>query len=508
MNPSNVPPWGCPWHGPVQGGVLTLPNGATMAWPQPPAAVAQIGGAPKEMPDTYGTTHRIKVPGVADVARSPAELAADQAAGREWRSDALLAGGRQQLYGRTLDGWLYIDPDGVRWRVSCPALHEDVLHPFGAALNASVTLSRFGEFGRAPESYSYPISLADWQQSGEIEFSETGGRLMVDAINSSGSAVVLLIHRRRLMTADPMVRWPLGFLELTLSGPGAQAVMELRVARSRAQTLQLARSFDLGEGYQAGWYSGPPSYSAQWRVQLASTPPGPGEGNFAEWGGRALSIYSGAVSLDIRRLLALWYDANDTLVEVAFVLAWSGSITMPAPTEGAEHVTSGSATWSATIEVGALACGTVTGAWTATTTETVDQSGNGTYSMSATITVDGVDYPISAGGAIFAQSWAPLAYDDAWLYSAGMLDPYWFEQRAFESTGFSGRLALVRYSGQVLGLRVQRGGEHYAYHPVATPAGAHGSVTLRAQALERLYGSYSATTQQTRWLETSPVCYV
>lgn len=517
MNPANVPPWGCPWHGLVQAGSLTLPNGASMAYPQPAAPVAVISGSPVSMPDTLGSTYRVAVPGLPDVSRTPDELAADAVAGREWRNEALLSGGRFQLYGKQLDGWIYIDTAGDRWLVTCSTFNESALYPFNAAFNATLVLSRFGDFGAAAETYSYPISLSDWQQTGAVFFSESGGspstvtsgRLTVDAIKSDGSAAVVMVHLRRVLapSVDPMVRWPLGFLEINLSGPGSSATAAITVIRSRAQTLQLVRSFDAPPSWYAGWYNGPPNYNPPpWRVQPIDTPTPPGEGNFNEHGGRRLAIFSGEVSIDIRRLLAVWYSPAGDLIDVAFRVEWAGSLDLPAPAENSPRVSTGNASWTAKIELDGVSAAVVSGAWTATTTETWTMSG-GTYSRSSTITIDGTDY-VTSGSGDSESFWATLLFDYGFQYSSQGMSDALIPDRIYQATTFSQRLAVVRYSGQVLGLRVRHDSATYAYHPVSTPSGAYGAATSRPQISERLYGSWCPFSHQVKWLETSAVCWV
>ena len=105
-----------PYHGLFKGhytGKLKLTNGNEIDWPGP-------GG---------GSTVLLKVPGQPAVTRTPAEAAADAAAGVEYRNYALLSGGQ---YGKTAPiaspatdaiaaTWVYIDPSKARWliRLKC-----------------------------------------------------------------------------------------------------------------------------------------------------------------------------------------------------------------------------------------------------------------------------------------------------------------------------------------------------------------------------------------------------
>ena len=125
---------GNPFHGLVKGGQLTLPNGATMPYPQP------VGEHWKK-----GSTELIKHPNAPGITRTPEQQAEDTAAGLEWWDRAILSG--NQLYGKELPGWIYIDPNGDRWLVTTTLSSA---HLSGGV--CTVTLARFGVLGGEPES--------------------------------------------------------------------------------------------------------------------------------------------------------------------------------------------------------------------------------------------------------------------------------------------------------------------------------------------------------------------
>lgn len=101
-----------PYHGLYKGyttGKLKLGNGTEIDWPGP-------GG---------GSTVLLRIPGLPAIVRSPAEAAADIAAGIEYRDYALLSGGQ---YGKmapiasaasdaTAATWVYIDQTKARWLI-------------------------------------------------------------------------------------------------------------------------------------------------------------------------------------------------------------------------------------------------------------------------------------------------------------------------------------------------------------------------------------------------------
>lgn len=332
-----VTQWGCPWHGLVQSGTLTLPNAATRPHPQPDYLWR----------DTAGVCHRIKVPGVAPIARSTEQLAADAAAGRQWRDEAMLSGGRFQIYGLELDGWIYVDPAGDRWRVSCPDLHHQ-MHDVTAPFSGTLTLRRFGAIGAGgaePEIYEYPVSISDWGQSDPCdpvwEGMDTAAatdhhfRTMFDAIAPDGSKALLMVHVYQDVALypghsdyiDPMLRWPMGWLELSISGPGADAAVGFSVARTRAQTMSIERTvFGWGPERRGGVYI-VSEFSTDlevWEGLASDTPPENYQSNFVRW-----TVAVGEMSYSESRLLALWYADDGSHRELRFQYDWSGIMNFP-----------------------------------------------------------------------------------------------------------------------------------------------------------------------------------
>ncbi|UCP00105.1 hypothetical protein LF844_09915 [Metapseudomonas lalkuanensis] len=490
--------WGNPWHGPVRDGGLTLPNATTRAKSQPEPHYDFISGVLTAIPDTWGGAHLVKVPGVPEVVRSVEEQAEDDAAGRQWRNTAVLSGDRLELYGKPLDGWLYIDPDGVRWRVTCPDLEENTVRSFGTPWSGTLTLSRFGEFGGAAESHSYPVS-SGWGVTGDVPL--TSGRIRLESIKPDGSAAILMVHQRRLTSEETQIRWPYAFLELTISGPGAAATVACSVVKARSVVSQKVLDFDLGPDYLAGYYLGPGhTEPPSWRFQLASTPTPPGEGNFAEWGGRECKVFSGPVNLTLRRTLSIWYDASGTRQDVDFVLDWAGTLDMPAPTEDG-LVCSGTASWTAAIQVGGVVRCEISGAWAGAASETLDGVNPGSMTWTRTVTTDGIDYVETVSGDADPLSWQSPPLDDVSGYFTGGVS--FIENNA---TVFNGHLDVIRYAPQVIGLCADRPSAR-AYHPPATPTGtASGAVTVASTA--RRYGAWNPFDGAAVWLETSPVCWV
>lgn len=226
MNPENVPPWGCPWHGLVKDGQLQLPNGASMSYPQPPGFGWRAGSAAL-----------IARPGVPAVNTSPDQTAL----GMEWRNTAILSG-QAQLYGKQLgaSSWIYIDADGNRWRVRTTLSSVNLKTP---PATVTVSLAKFGVLGGVSEQHVYSIALPDIGQStpdiGSINYI---GAVTFD-LTPTGSRAIFMVHTDWRTPAsgpqalDSFGNVPVGWLELELSGPGHECAPIIRTLKTRAQTL-------------------------------------------------------------------------------------------------------------------------------------------------------------------------------------------------------------------------------------------------------------------------------
>lgn len=234
--------WGNPYHGLVEGGVLTLTTGDTR---EVTTATLQ-SGRPGDV-----IAWRQPTPPPPPI-QTPEQQAADAAAGMEWRDYALLYGLRR-VNGKSLGGvntWIYAAPDRSRWLISLAGSSINLT----ASWSATVTAKRFGEFphvtGHPVETYSLPVSLADWQQAIP---GKAGGDYSIDLIGSvttsvgltledaslSGARAVFMLARS--YSAEPIARRSLGFIEISMTGvPGVDWSAGLTVARTRAQTLGIA----------------------------------------------------------------------------------------------------------------------------------------------------------------------------------------------------------------------------------------------------------------------------
>lgn len=283
--------FGNPWHGTVQGGVLTLPPGgsiATKSWPQPAVAtprnqtgvvcdtsganaVGVIAQAPMREFDVAGFTHAFIAPD------APAPLPPDEDLAKQWRDKALLSGEKMQLYSKDLNGWIAAPAPGVRQKITLTVPPGPIDMQVPLTLNA--TRDNFGfDVPSAPESLS--ATLTDWKQYGPDQpllmrsidnpvysnlngnCKKTGGtpapdvdnitykmcRLTLYAISPTGDRALIEVSPATSAATiqfsspayflDPMIRRPIGWLLVTFSSGG----MTVEAVLSRAQTLGAASS--------------------------------------------------------------------------------------------------------------------------------------------------------------------------------------------------------------------------------------------------------------------------
>lgn len=555
--------WGHPFHGVVSGGVLPLPNGTNKVYPQPGGQTA----------DQYGSARALIVPGVPEVERSPEQQAADTAAGYTWRNVATLSGGRNQLWGQPLNGWIYVDPAGERWLVRFPAGWDNTEHSLSAPLNLTFRLSRFGVMGGEAEDYDYPVSLADWQQSGDpitwypVDSDDgaaplTTAKLCLDGLRSDGSAAAIMICKRRTTLApapfgerpnvDSCVRHPLGWLELTISGPGRSATLAVSVLRSRAQTLYheaVNPTFTATQhAYFEGGFTGGARISATYPLEA----------------GFVWSFSPGSNSAElffVRRLLSMFPRSDGGWDEVALEVDCTCTVFNTASVAGPTTLTgSSAATSNATVSltVAGVVQAEVALEYSTTGSASLTDEPDGLHgeaSWSSTLTVDGDD--VGAGSLI--EEYPPLppypqqpslgltsgflsavfpnfstlseAELDSACFYLGFGDPRnhgFLASSPHRSVDGSAGMAYhrvidtVRLSSQALCLRV-RGftrpvetyagltpDAHYVFSEVVTPFGTRGAhrTTIPYDPYLVTYGSICPHTGEATLFSGSPVCYV
>lgn len=133
-------PFGCPYHGLIQNGKMTLPNGQTIDYPQPDGSAGLIEEASRSIrlnPDFAPTL--------------PPETASDISAGKHWQNTARINGDNGVLHGQALGSncWLWAEAPGRVWQVD-PSLLTGIDPNSSDGAAFSLKLSRFGWLGTFP----------------------------------------------------------------------------------------------------------------------------------------------------------------------------------------------------------------------------------------------------------------------------------------------------------------------------------------------------------------------
>lgn len=171
--------WGCPYHGCVEDGFLTLSNAETVEWPQY---------------FSNGWTYPIRVPGMPAVTRSPAEQADDDARGFEWRNDAIFSA-KLSLYGRVTGGgsdwdFIYIDSLKRPWSVTT----ETGITVDAGEIVGELIFKRIFRFQAYPEAGTQPavhtVALDTIADYGDDEATMSGAILADVAVNGQALAVL------------------------------------------------------------------------------------------------------------------------------------------------------------------------------------------------------------------------------------------------------------------------------------------------------------------------------
>ena len=511
---------GCPWHGRVAGGVLTLPNAQTMAAPQPggTALATWYAGA------VWVQQHPAAGSSLQTLSFGATRDAADAAAGRRWLNYALLSGESQLFYGKPLNGWLWADANGESWWVQTDlgAVQR------GVAVNITVTLRRFGVFDGNAAQYDYPVTLADNGLTAAYGYLNQQAFAYLDDVRPDGGAAVFGLgvvpydngstfsnDRLADVAYCPIGALPLAFLELTLHGAGASANVALNVARTMGQTVNvttpagvatdtfdlwlkwsdtehgncaiLTNTFNVDRLYEFSWIPRGNS-TAGWRQKVSEvTLPAGG---------------SASTSITENHILSLFYRADGSLAEVTLVVIQQRSLVSspasPSPVSNVTHqlvygcsesaspgyspeqatrislATSGSATADLTMTL--IRDGVTIASESITATHGIDSThefdiGGGTYNAG---TQDDTRGLVSSLGHSFSASASFTNTQQALVSSSFVSDfgYYWASSPMFSSTPagmFNADTGVylepVRWSNRMWGLRATS----HPTVPAATP---------------------------------------
>lgn len=272
---------GQPYHGLVTDGELTLSTGVKLGFP----------GA-------FGDCYLLQVPGVAPLEMSPEEVAIEAAAGREWRTYALLSG-RARQYGGVAVGtnaWLYAAPDGTVWRIRCLQLDNTLIHPtplpdnnwgyYPASLDFEFEVSRFGLISPDGEPDTAVINVpgvrigpeTGWRSDYFRDYSDgepirpesrrfPGDGFMIqwlpiniDDVSSDGSRCLFCCNRSAEQSAGNLPSslgraYPLSWLEVSVSGGGSAADIAISIALVKQNPTE-------------------DDYTSTWDIVMSSVPDG------------------------------------------------------------------------------------------------------------------------------------------------------------------------------------------------------------------------------------------
>lgn len=523
-----LPLWGNPWHGKLRENFLELPGGGTKFIAQP--LPSRVGTNPADiLRESYGRTVRIALNGVDPVVRTPDELAADSAAGYRWQHVAVLAGGRAQLSGKVLDGWIYQDPAGVRWWVRCAQITEAANFNPSAPVSLAWTLTRFGDIGRPFEQYTYNLSLTDWG----LDYpgvAPTTVKLVIDDVRHDGSAAVLMVHQRRASEFNLDERRAYSFHEISIAGLGHEAVFSITKVASNAQVLTTASEIPPAPLLVVGYYrlrdeDDNEVIPWEWRVWEGQygdpgLPPSAGDVTVGleDFDTRIQGNQNGSGWFEAIRVVAMWYSAGGSLLPVVLKARQDFEIYNQYPAPNNEYSTS--ITWTYRVEFNGLHSPTVSGSHITLGEQSFIRGATQSFTETVTSVSDGF-----ASSTVIAET----AYNDALRFSGynQLTDQQYLyavtgairrNGVGLSMTGLGGH-ELARFANHVIGPIVFRAhadpftaGGGYAMHPPLTPSGP-ASGTARVTASQGLlanyrYGSWDPHTNQTTWGDTAPVCYI
>jgi len=234
---SKLGQFGCPYHGLIKDGLLTLPNADTLTCRQPSGLAFE-----------RGHTHLIDLPDAPGAVRTLEQQTADIDQGKQWLSQAIIAG--DQIHGTEIGnaGMIYVAPDSSKWLVNTN-LHSGS----AAATSVTVTLRRFGLFGVAAEEHSYTVAVPDLTAQCTFHSKQPSEVLvrMFHAHPQGQAAVFGLFAQISTYTEFAALAW----IELSLSGPADACVISVALIRDAATTAgTLTRSDNFNSIAQSSRY--------------------------------------------------------------------------------------------------------------------------------------------------------------------------------------------------------------------------------------------------------------
>jgi len=251
--------FGHPWHGSWSGstGKISTPAGGDIDCPgQPPKVRAQ--NLPRYVDTAHsGDCFKVAVPGLPAVTTTPEEAAT----GKTWLNYGLISGARHRLFGIELgkDDWIYIAPDGSRWRVTWS--HSPLDLAASANVNFGLRLRRFGEFAGASVDLEQVINLGvvlalDRPGGADTMYPLSGAEaarayIGIDDIRSDGARALLAVQAELPVDSCPLcgrVIFAIHELRITGTPPAASASVVTVAATSAVHSLTIRHRWQKFQG--------------------------------------------------------------------------------------------------------------------------------------------------------------------------------------------------------------------------------------------------------------------
>lgn len=461
--------YGVPWHGPIESGQLTPPAGPALTWLQPQSTACWAIRHPGVSVDPY--------------AGAPLARAQDAASGRELTSWAILSGWGD-VHGKRLPSfggtesrsWIWVDDSGHACACSFKVLNGTVVasapipDPSGGAGTLDIPQYRFDQpitvrllfrrFGDLRENGTPAAALRTRDYIipagalGQIPISGSllpdHGTLLVESFSRDGAKIALSVVSGGDRLAGGLIRRPLGFIELVLSGTAESPQIAHGLLADRATTLGSAANYNV----------------VTETIDYSSTSHADGGGgavlDSATWTATSGGVYN--ISL-AGRLIAAEYDNTGTVVFAALAISENA-------TEYSEN--SGTLSAGASVTSNTDANATISIAWGSsvsiardaivTVASHVAPSGDpDSYTADTTISVtdrpDNVSHEVSPpAGMNYSNSLLSIAYGPDNFSTTTTTDhsmnaaelEYWsWEARA------TGQMFFVRMNENVLGLGIE-----------------------------------------------------
>lgn len=192
--------------------------------------------------DMRGDTHLLRAPGVAPIALSPEQLAAEAGLGNVWQDYTLLVGRGLCAHGKILGAPIYIDAVGAPWLVSGAKDLGEATH--GTAFSAELTIRPYGRIGEEPapgRAVTVSLPAAGLGLPPTLPSHLDGVTTFIpelQSISSTGAEVIYaLIPRRGRYPWEYTYGQPAAFWRLTMSGVGEEITAQLSVLRTLEQSI-------------------------------------------------------------------------------------------------------------------------------------------------------------------------------------------------------------------------------------------------------------------------------